>query len=281
MQIIKPVYKLMNSMNLFGIGIISKVSKIPKNELGFLILTFNRMLDERKEMEDEIVQKTIWGKEKELLQLQAQVNPHFLFNTLSTIEALAERGKKQDVAELIHEVANILRYNIRNDTGWVKLHEEIKYVQYFQNIHYYRYRRPVSIHYNVDSGASNLLFIKLGLQPFVENALKYGWNELKNAEYFAIELRIVIDHNRLHIQISDNGLGFDPQVLEHLHEMLQSSSDHITSFFSRHTGIFNTYRRFRLIYGDTLKMSFHNQLNSGAVVSISIPISFPATPSDT
>ncbi|WP_127584714.1 sensor histidine kinase [Paenibacillus koleovorans] len=275
MQILKPVYRLKHSMSLFGNGIISKVHKIPRNELGYLIQTFNQMLDERKKMEDEIVQKTIWGKEKELLQLQAQVNPHFLFNTLGTIEALADRGKKQDMADLIHEVANILRYNIRNDKGWVKLHEEIEYVQYYQNIHFYRYHRPVTIHYNVDASAHNLLIIKLGLQPFVENALKYGWNELKNAEYFAIDLRITVVDNRLHIRISDNGPGFDQQVLEHLQEMLQSPADRMIPFFSRHTGIYNTYRRFRLIYGDALTISFDNQEHSGAVVTINIPASFP------
>ncbi|WP_135553611.1 sensor histidine kinase [Paenibacillus cymbidii] len=280
MQILKPVYRLKHSMNLFGNGIISKVRKIPRNELGYLIQTFNQMLDERKKMEDEIVQKTIWGKEKELLQLQAQVNPHFLFNTLGTIEALADRGQKRDVAELIHEVANILRYNIRNDKGWVKLHEEIEYVKYFQNIHFYRYHRPVAIHYHVDESANNLLFIKLGLQPFVENALKYGWNELKNADYFAVELQIALVDNRLQIQISDNGPGFDPQVLEHLREMLQSPADRIPAYFSRHTGIFNTYRRFRLIYGDALSMSFHNREHAGAAVTINIPLSVPDPSAD-
>ncbi|MFD0960595.1 cache domain-containing sensor histidine kinase [Paenibacillus chungangensis] len=270
-RLLKPLYKLRHGMNLFGMGMNSKVQGNYRNEFGFLIRTFNQMLDERDRMEKEVIQTTIQGKEKELLQLQAQVNPHFLFNTLSTIEALSEKGNQQHVSEIIHEIAQILRFNIRNDSGWVKLREEIEYIQHFQNIHFFRYDRAVNILYDFDPLALDKPFLKLGLQPFVENALKYGWNDSMNTENVAVELKGTIDDGFIRIQISDNGPGFDEEALSNLALLTAPSSDSLPPYFTMHTGIYNAFRRFQLVYGSSLSISFNNREHGGATIDISIP----------
>jgi two-component system sensor histidine kinase YesM len=271
-KLLKPLYKIKKSMEMFGRGSVSKVNMSVNNELGYLINTFNRMLDERNELERELVQTTSREKEKELLQLQAQVNPHFLFNVLGMIETLAMQDKKWELREVVHEVSQILRYNIRIEGGWVSLGEEIKYIQHFQKIHYYRHGRSADIVFRIDSNYYDIPVIKLGLQPFVENALKYGWSTLKNADYFAVHFQAIVEGDCLHITITDNGPGFEPTTLLRLKELANSDAEQIHPYFANHTGIYNVYRRCRLVYGEAFIMTVDNLDHSGAHIALSIPI---------
>ncbi len=272
-RLLMPLYVLKSGMSAFSRGNAVQIETKATNELGFLIHTFNSMLDDRQQLERNLLESSLREKDKELLQLQAQVNPHFLFNTLGTIQALALQGDKTEFEHAIYCLSQLLRYNSRIDEGWAMLEEEINYVQYFQRIHYYRHGRGADIQYDVAADCKSVMVMKLSILPFVENALKYGWNENTESGIGAFQITVHIrrEGHQMHVHIRDSGPGFDPASLSAFKQLFQSGADKLDSYFSMHTGIYNVYRRLRLVYGDLATMNIHNLPEGGALIAMQFP----------
>ncbi|MNI61422.1 putative sensor-like histidine kinase [compost metagenome] len=230
------------------------------------------MLHELQTMENEVYQSRLREKERELLQLQAQINPHFLFNTLETIESYSMKNNGQAVGDMVQSVAKMMRYSVRNDGGWAPIKDEISYIHHFLNIHYYRHGTKVSVYIQMDSACNDIRIMKLSIQPFIENAIKYGWSPSMTTKEFALSVTIHTDENYLRINIRDTGIGMPEDIWDKLCEMIENKGDSADTFFRQHTGISNVCRRFFLAYGDDTSIRIHSVPGSGTTVSLCIPL---------
>jgi sensor histidine kinase YesM len=230
------------------------------------------MLDDLKRLEKEVYEAKIKEKERELLQLQAQTNPHFIFNTMEAIEVYARKNNNQAVSAMIQSISKMMRYNARNDSGWVELKEEIRHVRHFLTIHYYRNSSEIEAVFEVDDEVEHLEVLKLSIQPLVENAMKYGWSAHMKADQFRIRIQANIVGDQLRLSVQDTGAGFYPETLQSLKRLMRNEENVNDPFFRNHTGLSNLYRRLLLTYGTGFSMDIESEPGNGSQVTILIPI---------
>jgi two-component system sensor histidine kinase YesM len=271
---LKPLYRLKSGMQLLGRGTSVPIKHSTQDEIGFLIETYNKMLNDLEIMKEEVLRTKLSEKEKELLQLQAQINPHFLFNTLETIESYSLHNNSDAVSDMLQCVSRMMRYNVRMDGGKAPLQEEIKYTENFLNIHYYRYGKRVETLFLIEPGLLNISIMKLSIQPFVENALKYGWSPMAENSDFQITLAVHSEGKQWIFTVTDNGQGLPEHIMDILSELTASDGETLDPYFKQHTGILNVYRRYILAYGKQFSMKFtkNEAAGQGLIVEIRLPV---------
>ncbi|GGG05979.1 cache domain-containing sensor histidine kinase [Paenibacillus abyssi] len=271
--ILRPLYKLKGGLQSLGRGTYVPIEiRHSNDEIGFVIQSYNKMLYELQSMEQEVYQSKLKEKERELLQLQAQINPHFLFNTLETIESYAVKNNGDAVGVMVQSVSRMMRYTVRNDGGWAPLKEEIAYIHNFLRIHYYRNGTDVMAHFELDPAALEIPIMKLSIQPFVENAIKYGWSPTMSGEEFILTVKAELQNHMLHLSIRDTGAGMLPDVLNKLSKLIETGGEEMDSYFRMHTGIFNVHRRFLLAFGSSVNFRITSQPGQGTFVEIQVPL---------
>ncbi|WP_222429974.1 sensor histidine kinase [Paenibacillus cremeus] len=273
--VLRPLYRLMTGMQLLGRGKSVPIEYTVQDEIGFLIKTYNKMLDDLDIMRQEVIQTKVSEKEKELLQLQAQINPHFLFNTLETIESYSLHNNGEAVSDMLQCVSRMMRYNVRKDGGRAPLAEEIKYTEDFLHIHYYRYSQRVRTVFSIEPELLEMPIMKLSIQPFVENALKYGWSPLTHpdgSDDFEIQISVRAAGREVLFRVSDNGRGIADDVFEVLSQLMNGDGQEAASspFFQQHTGIQNVYRRFTLAHGEQFTMKLYRNAHAGRGTTVEI-----------
>jgi len=272
-KILKPLYNLHKGMKFLGRGQYVPVPLTKRqDEIGFLIRSYNQTLDKLQTMEHEVYQSKMKEKERELLQLQAQINPHFLFNTLETVESYALRNNGDAVGDMVQSVSRMMRYTVRNDSGWASLKEEIDYIRNFLTIHHYRNGKDVRAEFEIDPEALNVPMMKLSIQPYIENAIKYGWSPSMGAEDFLVRVRVTCTENGLKVNIFNTGTGMSPDVLEKLLLMIESRGETNDPFFRQHTGIYNAYRRFIIVYGEQAHFHIDSTPDKGTSIEFRMPL---------
>ncbi|EXX89491.1 hypothetical protein BG53_15650 [Paenibacillus darwinianus] len=271
--VLRPLSKLKQGMARLGRGSYHPISEPSNNdEIGFLIHGYNQMLNELKRMEQEVVQSKLKEKERELLQLQAQINPHFLFNTLETIESYAGKNNGEAVGEMVQSVSRMMRYSVRNDGGRAPLKEELAYIRNFLTIHYYRNGTDVDAVFEVDPAALDIPIMKLSIQPFVENAIKYGWSPHMNPGAFTLTVMAHRQEDMLLIEVHDTGMSMPDDVMDKLNRLIDSRTEQVDPFFRNHTGILNVYRRFLLAYGERVRFQIRTEPERGTRIRIELPL---------
>lgn len=233
-SVLRPLFKLKGGIVSLGRGTYVPIQiQYSNDEIGFLIQSYNQMLGELQRMEQEVFQSKVKEKERELLQLQAQINPHFLFNTLETIESYAIKNNGEAVGEMVQSVSRMMRYNVRNDGGWAPVKEEVAYIRNFLNIHHYRNGKDVKAKFDVDPAAANIPIMKLSIQPFVENAIKYGWSPSMAAEEFLLTVKVELTEGALHIDVHDTGTGIPAHILDKITPLIHSNGETNNAVFTR------------------------------------------------
>ncbi|MFD0959977.1 cache domain-containing sensor histidine kinase [Paenibacillus chungangensis] len=270
-SILRPLYRLKQSMTMLSKT--KKLIEVPRashSEIDFLIHTYNKMLTRIDVMEMQVFKTTMRQKEVELLQLQAYINPHFLFNTLEIIELYAIRNEGEKIEEVVQIVAKMMRFSIRQDGGWTTVREELDYVRDLLRIHQFRTQNDIGVRWLIDPASEFIPIMKLSIQPFVENALKYGWSPVATAEPLELTVESTVSDSGLRLVISDNGTGMDEITLGYYRQLIASRGEIVHDYFKRHTGIYNVYRRFLLAYGSRLEMSIDHASSGGVRITIEI-----------
>ncbi|WP_208607745.1 cache domain-containing sensor histidine kinase [Paenibacillus pectinilyticus] len=268
-RLLRPLTLLRRAMIRTRPGSYQKVTlSTGRDEISYVLETYNHMIDDLKLKEEEITESRMREKEKEVLQLQAQVNPHFFFNVLETMSSFAAKNQGDAVAAMIKSIGRMMRYNIRQDGGWAALHEEIKYIGEFLDIHSYRMGKKVPTTIVVDKAVENVPILKLSIQPFVENALKYAWHP--EDEQFRLKIQCKLQDSQLHVLIVNNGMPMPEEVLRILRETISGQATDNPDFFRGHIGIINVYRRLSLAYGQAFQLTISAPPEGGTEVNIRI-----------
>ncbi|HEX7057942.1 MAG TPA: sensor histidine kinase [Bacilli bacterium] len=290
-SIIRPIRRLKEGMRETEKGIWSRIDGYDcPDEIGGLIHRYNLMVTRLSEMIEKVyaaelknqkselaLQKTRFERQKaELQALQLQINPHFLYNTLETINCYAIVQDSEEITEIVEAMAFMLRYSIQTNLEEITLVNELNHVRNFMIILKHRIGRDFEIDVAVSPALLLEKMVRLTLQPLVENVFQHAFKDgIAAHHYIRIDAQIKDDH--FLITVEDNGLGIAPDALRQLRACLQSSTAEQTEqeTVGRQQrggiGLINVHRRIQLVYGEQYGLSIDSVPREGTTVTMKLP----------
>lgn len=266
----RPVKKLVNSMKKIEKGNFEVTIdyKTYNNEFALLIDKFNLMAGEINKLFNERFKMQIAQKTAEFQALQAQINPHFLYNTLQTIQYMAVKRHAYEIDSIISALGDILKYCIRNKENIVPLSEELAYVDKFLLIQRFKFVNNLEVHLNYSEEVKSLKVPRMILQPLIENCFKHGFE--CNISKFRITVDCVKSGKSALIEVSDNGKGIEAEKLRELQAEL-GGDEEIISYSGDEVGIMNVDTRLRILYKDEYTMDISSIPFEKTTFMIKIP----------
>lgn len=262
----RPIKRLSRAMGQVQKGDFAvRVPNRRKDEIGELTESFNYMLDEINTLIRQVYQEKIAQKNAEVQALQAQINPHFLYNTLDSVNwMLIDRGE-MDISDIIISLGSLMRYSIEDEQAFVPLEREMEYVLCYLKLQKNRLEDRLEYEVEAETGLESWKVPKLILQPLVENAITHGIEPGKRKGKIRITAE---DHGEeILITVEDNGQGMTPEQLKHLKEEVPDGErDGRTGI-----GVRNVDRRLRLHYGDQYGLTIESRYGEGTAVRFLIP----------
>jgi two-component system sensor histidine kinase YesM len=237
--------------------------RFPFGSIFSLDLSVRRMVNDIKTLLEEQYKTEIAAREYQMQALQAQIKPHFLYNTLDTIIYLV---KEKDIDGSVWMISNLSRYlrgSINRGLGYVTLSEELELVKVYVSIMRKRFSNSFRAEFLVSDDSLKCYLPKLTLQPFIENALIHGLLYCEKEEK-VLSVRADITDDMLEVEIEDNGKGMSSEVLEHLK---QPSAESKKSY-----GINNVCKRLNLFSKGQFSFDIHSIENMGTCVTIRLPL---------
>ena len=242
-----------------------------EDDIGVVAQSLNHMLDENQKMIGEIRQgkillyeEQIRRQKMEILAYRNQINPHFLYNTLSCIRDMAVFYDVDQIAEMAMALSDIFRYAV-NGSNIVTVRDELEYTQIYTSIIRYRHMDKITIKTEADSEALDKHIFRLMLQPLVENAVLHGMVENIRPGTVSVRIRHLADTRQLEIVTSDDGTGMDEEKLARVRDLLENPKE------NESIGISNIVMRLRLVYGDQYSMRIDSRSGEGTEVTVVIP----------
>lgn len=265
-EITRPIRQLRDSMSMVEEGQFDKanVAVTAKNEIGSLSKSFNVMTERIHTLMEQNVYEQKQKRKNEMKALQAQINPHFLYNTLDSIIWMSEAGQNEEVVLMTSALAKLLRQSISNDREQVTVAEEIEYVRSYLTIQKMRYKDKLEYSIEVSPEINHIMIIKFALQPLVENAIYHGlkYKETKGN----LNIRGYERGDKAYITIADDGVGMDEDVLEHIFD--ETMKEHK----SNGVGVPNVQKRLQLYYGPEYGISYISRKGVGTVATVTVPL---------
>lgn len=220
-------------------------------------------------LKTQIAEKQYKKQTAELIALQLQINPHFLFNTLQLLDLEAYQQTKVPTSlnTIIQELSTILKYALGDPQSIVTLREELEHLRAYVDINYRRYCNMFIVYYDYEEEILDYYLFRILLQPLIENSLYHGIRSLNGSRQGYIKLKIYERNDYLNFYIIDNGIGMDVEELQQLNELLKPSD--ITT---EHIGLANTNRRLILNFGMDSALKIRSKKNYGTIISFRIPV---------
>ena len=259
-----PIKKFCEAMKGIEKGEFKKVQlKAGKDEIGRLRDGYNTMVEEIQKLIHRIVEEQGLKRKTELEVLQAQIKPHFLYNTFDSISSLALSGKNRDVYNIMKALGNYYRTSLSKGKELITIGEEIDMVTNYLKIQKYRYEDIFSVHYDVDEEVKKYKILKLVLQPFVENALYHGIRPMQRSGTIQIIAKYYRDI--IELIISDDGMGMSKDVINRLTS--GETAKERNSF-----GVWGTIERLKILYGVEDVVTMESAPGDGTRIIIRIPV---------
>ena len=268
-SLILPLENTVNALEKFSRGDFAvRLKENRCDEIGKLNRIFNKAIKEINELMQKVTQSEILNKEMEFKTLQSQMNPHFLYNTLDTINWLAFKEKQTEICNLVAAISSLIRASISNKKSIINIEQELDYVKNYIYIQHIRYKDRFDIIYDIDESLLKQAVPKLIIQPIVENAIIHGIENSKNKNLLYISVKR--ENECIVIIVKDTGIGMtDEKVSELLKEPLNAEGAEQKA----HTnlGLYAVHKRIQLMYGDLYGLTVHSQAGEGTTVTLHIP----------
>jgi two-component system sensor histidine kinase YesM len=240
------------------------------DEITGLGMSFNIMVGKIRELLDAKIKEQENLKKAELRALQAQINPHFLYNTLDTIVWMAEAKKTDQVIEIVRALSSFFRIALSKGQDWIPIQQEIEHVRSYLTIQKMRYKDILDFKIEVDEAILDGTILKLTLQPLVENALYHGIKNKRNGGTITVRAWQG-DDQQVFLEVQDDGVGFTPYKLGQIQSTLMQEENEITLNESGF-GLENVNKRIKLFYGKQYGLTIHSQYQEGTRVTVAIPL---------
>jgi two-component system, sensor histidine kinase YesM len=238
------------------------------DEITELGMSFNIMIGKIRELLDAKMKEQENLKKAELRALQAQINPHFLYNTLDTIIWMAEAQKTDQVIEIVSALSSFFRISLSKGRDWITIGEEVERTRSYLTIQKMRYRDIMDFKIETDEQVLNNTVLKLILQPLVENALYHGIKNKRQGGTITVRAKPK-NENEVLLEVEDDGIGFTPEKLAQLQAELDDDSGEIK--LESGFGIGNVNKRIRLYYGRQYGLSIKSEYYTGTCATLVIP----------
>lgn len=258
-----PMNNLIQSIQESGIPL---KTADPSNEIGFLRNSYTHLNDMIDGLLFDNYYALLGQKQMEVDFLQAQINPHFLYNTLESIRMMAEIRGDSESAEMTLSLSKILRYSIGSEGYISSIQEELAIIEEYVFLQKMRLDNLESVNINIPGSCYDILVPKLALQPIVENAIIHGLANVQS--HGAIDISCVKHDSSITILVADNGEGISEDLLRTLNNKLTGKEK---QEFGR-IGIQNVNRRLKLLYGDACGIHIESTLGQGTTVYVDLPL---------
>lgn len=238
------------------------------NEIKDVVKSILLMVNDNERMREQLQSSLSMYNKLQMVALQAQVNPHFINNTLNMINIAGSRiyGRRNEVSDMIVNLTRLLRYSYINNNYIVKLSEELEFLRLYTEMLYQRYKN-FEVIWDIAEETKNVKYIRCGLQIVVENAIYHGLREKENGGF--IRIKTYEEDKMVFIEIEDNGQGIDEETLSIIRAGFK---DEVIG--DSNLGIRNVYHRLRLMFGEKADVSIDSKVNIGTKVVITIPKDF-------
>jgi len=271
--ILKPLYKMEQFASKIEKGMLdAKLDIKSYKEFNHLANVLNKMIVELKEMIRKNYIVNIEKREAELKTLHAQINPHFLYNTLNSINYYAQVYQAQEIMDMTYALADIFRYSIKDISELVMIKDELMHVDNYLFLQNVRYNNEIKIIKKLDEDILECKIIRFILQPLVENSIYHGFEDKEDDK--VIEIVIQSNSEQIVIMVIDNGKGMKDEQLNKLKEMINADDfSHKNHYIIERgsIGIRNVNQRIKLIFGSEYGVEIQSKVNEGTCVKVTIP----------
>lgn len=223
--------------------------------------SFGHMVRRIQQLMTTVREEEINLRKTELKALQAQINPHFLYNTLDSIAWMCERGKNADAVQMVHALARLFRISISKGHELIPIAKELEHAESYLQIQKYRYKNQFTYHFDVDPACTGYLCNKITLQPIIENAITHGLDLL--VEEGHIEVTVRQDGEDILFVVTDNGVGMEEEQLKAILHREPSDRTGI--------GIKNVNDRLRIYFGERYGLQIESVPDEGTSVTVRLP----------
>lgn len=257
--IFSPIKKLLAVMKKMGEG--NFEARIPierRDELGYFVEKFNTLNDKIRILIEENYEVKLREKETEIMALNLQMNPHFLYNTLNLINWMAIEAKQEKISNIIMELCNMLVYTLKHKGDIAAFKDDIEWLQNYLHIISCRFAEKFKVQMELDPEVYSVNVPKLFLQPFVENAIIHAFEYMEEGGIITITGKV--EDNTVIFCVEDNGSGMSRDKIE---EVMNRETSSI--------GVRNVHKRIQLLYGDKYGVNIQSREGHGTKVYIRIP----------
>ncbi len=263
----RPVKELIKAMKAFETQADSFVY-LPKRgavtELTELNFSFAHMTRKIKNLMERVRKEETELRKTELKALQAQINPHFLYNTLDSIQWMCEQGKTQDAASMVSALARLFRISISRGRELIPIKDELQHAKSYLIIQSYRYKNQFTYTFDADEKLSGYLCNKITVQPLIENAIYHGIDRMVDEGKISVSVFEAPDcRDDILITVSDNGVGMTAEQCKKILEKGRSDSSGI--------GVKNVNDRLKIYFGEKYGITVESELDVGTTVTVRIP----------
>ena len=255
----KKIAGLNIKINNFSQGKKVKFDRISNDEIGELEKNFKKMIEDIESLMERNIEEKQRQKEAELSALQAQINPHFVYNAINAIRSMALVDDNWDIERACTALSNFFRIGLNRGKDTVAVFSEMKHVQSYVEIEKIRFPDRFDVSYDIDNSIMKLKILKTIIQPLVENSIKHGFRELNQKG----KIKIVgyPEGDYIIIKVIDNGRGIDVDPLIRKEEHRKEQSGY---------GVFNVYERIVLFYGQDCGLTYSETENGGTTVTVKV-----------
>lgn len=265
-SVTKPIQKLCRMTQQVAEGDFTVQTKESNtDEIAVLTRSFNDMTQEIGGLVEDIKQQQKNLRIAETKLLQAQINPHFLYNTLDAIVWLAEENRKDEVVSMVTALSDFFRTTLSKGRDFITVREERSHIESYLKIQQFRYQDIMSYEIDMEENMGEFMIPKLTLQPLVENALYHGLKNKRGGGMIKITGRL--DGENMIFTVTDDGKGMTKEVLEKLQESIgkEKGDKSIDGF-----GIGNVNRRIRYYYGERYGVTLESVENDGTKATVTM-----------
>jgi two-component system sensor histidine kinase YesM len=264
-SIVKPIQSLKSNMIEVSQGNLQSYSDLQTgDEVSILGQVFNQMLGEIENLINQVVSSQKQKRQAEFRALQSQINPHFLYNTLDTLQWKALEYNAFEVADLVNSLSRFFRISLNGGREYIPIEEEVEHARTYLEIQKVRYREKILYSIEAGHGLHHEYVPKLIIQPLVENAIYHGLKPKRNGG--EIHISVTRKENFLHLEVRDNGVGMTEEKLNCLNEDLKNSIE------SDHYGLYNINERLKTSFGEDYQILVESKPNKGSAVLLRIPV---------
>lgn len=266
MSVSRPIRLLSSIMMKFGEGDFSvRCPERGKDETGQLSTTFNRMAEDINKLIQKVYNEQLAKRDAELKYLQMQINPHFLYNTLETMNWMARIHGTEDIGIMAKSLGDLMRATI-NEKDYVLLKDEVVNISNYLRIQKYRYGDKFDAIVEIAPGTEKLYIPKLIIQPLVENAIYHGIEPA--FEKGKILIKSALDSSNLLITVMDSGIGMTPETIDRVLD-INNKTDNCTS---HSIGLKNLIKRIKTLFGCEYGLEIHSEYGEGTRITIRLPV---------